>query len=174
MPRPRHPDRERPVDHARPAPDARPSPVVGVLDAPDGEHGWLRAPDLRPRADVLTNTGVDEKLGEQSSDDNCGQRPMTHRDAELVALGTGRHRHSLREVEVDKGRRHPLFVEGEALPRDLARVRRRVAKNLDDRGVGRASRVMMATRKVPSNSFTRGVPLNNGTAHSIPDTPRTR
>jgi transcription termination factor Rho len=25
--------------------------VVGVLDAPDGEHGWLRAPDLRPRAD---------------------------------------------------------------------------------------------------------------------------
>src|SRR5919199_956887 len=51
MPRPRHPDRERPVDHARPAPDARPSPVVGVLDAPDGENGWLRAPDLRPRAD---------------------------------------------------------------------------------------------------------------------------
>ena len=51
MPRPRHPDRERPVDHARPAPDARPSPVVGVLDAPDGEHGWLRAPDLRPRPD---------------------------------------------------------------------------------------------------------------------------
>jgi transcription termination factor Rho len=25
--------------------------VVGVLDTPDGEHGWLRAPDLRPRAD---------------------------------------------------------------------------------------------------------------------------
>src|SRR5919198_2518252 len=48
MPRPRHPDRERP------APDARPSPVVGVLDAPDGEHGWLRAPDLRPRADDPT------------------------------------------------------------------------------------------------------------------------
>src|SRR5215469_504308 len=40
--------------------------------------------------------------------------------------------------------------------------------------VASSTPIMITTRKFPSNAFARGVPLNNGTAHSIPETPRTR
>lgn len=51
MPRSRRPNREWVGTSEPPAQDLRGAMAGGVLDAPDGEHGRLHAPDLRPRPD---------------------------------------------------------------------------------------------------------------------------
>src|SRR2546428_371465 len=51
MPRSSRPDWERTGPSRPRAPDIGTDAMGGVLDAPDGEHGRLRAPDLRPRLD---------------------------------------------------------------------------------------------------------------------------
>ena len=59
------------------------------------------------------------------------------REAELVALGARRHRHPLREVEVDERRGEPLLVEREALLADHVLAAQRIAEHLHDRAVCR-------------------------------------